>query len=549
MFKVGDLITGKPRNDYSVTTDRALMLVTACNRREIRTQVLCHCNGSYVGDVNWVDDDNFVPCTMEEFCAKYPDCYKLDLDTMQKVIQQYSPAAKADPYVLSAEMRAELIEEMRTILERYHYHPTDLGLNKILDEWCQNKADLIRLFEKHPNYNGRFQIVFDHDYERVVDKQAVAAFSNWLASREVAELFRQEVQVGVYSYAELKGICTRLCNKIELFDYTDVRTINGRDRQSYEAEYDHFKRWKNKYSYNNKIYCTGSHAYDRARYNMLDRLDKVRMLLNSTEHIAQTLDSAATNFLKEQFPEIKAVEGQKYSRAIGKIMRLFGVDKSPNYNREFAKFADALNPLVIKRHTVISIHPVDYYTMSFGNSWSSCQTIDKRNDRGIDSDHNYHGSSSSGTESYMLDGTSCIFYTVDASYEGNQFELQDKVNRNMFHYYDNRLVQGRVYPQSNDKGANDLYTTIREIVQKVFADMLEVPNYWENKKGTGACDDAINTSGTHYCDYYNFNTCNVSTLKDGREVHLKIDVGHDPICPCCGYLHDRNGSIECEDCC
>ena len=47
------------------------------------------------------------------------------------------------------------------------------------------------------------------------------------------------------------------------------------------------------------------------------------------------------------------------------------VDGSEAYDK-FAKYADSINPIKVKRHTVLSVHPIDYYTMSFGNSWTSC---------------------------------------------------------------------------------------------------------------------------------------------------------------------------------
>ena len=99
---------------------------------------------------------------------------------MQKILAQYGissePEPEIEPYVLSDEMRKELLEEMKTLLIQYHYHPTDAGLNAILDEWCKNKADLIRMFEKHPNYNGKFQIAFDCDFDRKLDVEKAMEF-------------------------------------------------------------------------------------------------------------------------------------------------------------------------------------------------------------------------------------------------------------------------------------------------------------------------------------------------------------------------------------
>ena len=62
--------------------------------------------------------------------------------------------------------------------------------------------------------------------------------------------------------------------------------------------------------------------------------------------------------------------------------------------------------------------------------------------------------------SYLLDGTTMVYYQVDKEYDGNDLEFEPKIIRQLFHYKDGILVQGRLYPQCND-GKNSLYTPIR----------------------------------------------------------------------------------------
>lgn len=232
---------------------------------------------------------------------------------------------------------------------------------------------------------------------------------------------------------------------------------------------------------------------------------------------------------------------QQMSRVINKFCSWIGFDKLPDYNREFAKYADALNPLTITRHTVLSVNPLDYLTMSFGNSWASCHTIDKRNKRGMP--NSYEGMYSSGTISYMLDSPSMVFYTVDASYNGNDFWNEPKINRQMFHWGEEKLVQGRLYPQDNN-GDNSVYTPYREIVQKVMSELFSLPNYWTVSKGTDAAGKFINSDGTHYRDYDTYSNCTLSRPK-GSENDRYITVGHDPICIECGSEHDTEDCISC----
>lgn len=251
--------------------------------------------------------------------------------------------------------------------------------------------------------------------------------------------------------------------------------------------------------------------------------------------------------------DLRAREGQRTSRVVRKICKKLGIDKEPDFERDYAKFADALNPLKVTRYTVISWNPVDYLGMSYGNSWSSCHTIDKCGWE-VETESSYEGMYSNGTMSYMLDGSSVVVYTISKDYKGNTWELEPKITRNMFHYEDGLLVQGRMYPQTSD-GNGDMYKITREIVQRVFADCLDVPNLWYCRKGTGVCDDYTYSIGTHYRDYTYFDDCNVSFLgskkeyDEGKYSRKYVRIGHNPICPKCGREHnDYANNIMCEEC-
>ena len=241
------------------------------------------------------------------------------------------------------------------------------------------------------------------------------------------------------------------------------------------------------------------------------------------------------------FEELKFRAGQKTSRVVNKICQYLGLDKATNYNREFAKYADSLSPMVIKRHTILSINPLDYLTMSFGNSWASCHTIDKGNKRNMP--NNYSGCYSSGTVSYMLDPSSMVLYTVDASYNGYEYWDQPKINRQMFHYGEDKLIQARLYPQDND-GNGEVYTPYRNIVQDIIATIFDVPNLWTLKKGTEEVRKHIITCGTNYQDYLHYSNCNVSILK-GSENENRFTIGERPICIECGCRHSVAENINC----
>ena len=246
-------------------------------------------------------------------------------------------------------------------------------------------------------------------------------------------------------------------------------------------------------------------------------------------------------------PNFKLRTNMKTSKAIGKICREEGWDKLNGYNQKYAALCDAISSLKIRRHTCISLNPIDFLLMSNGNSWTSCHSIGNE-------DYDI-GCCSSGTISYMLDEHSFLFYTVDSEFDGTDIELEPKIQRQVFGYNDEVLAQLRLYPQSNDSGSEQIYTDIREIVQKVIADCLGKPNLWIRSKDDveEVCKKGI--GATCYADWRSCNPgskhCSISTHKErekGKEDRVII-FGAEPICIECGERHNYSGNISCcNDC-
>lgn len=447
-FNIGDIVRAKCSAPYSITTNGWTGRVTAIHEPYI---VVKKGNESFS-----VDPDFFVRVNEKK------EETKMDVSE-----------------IITEEERYALLNDMEQLLSEYDYKFTGYALNKIIDTWATNKADLIKAFKRHPNYlEGKFMIVFSHDFARKIDNNALNRFKNWLLCdvfMEVREFMPEDMKDEVVSYGK------KYPNAVYMF----IKDLPNMENQYINDD-------------------------------IVERLNEIN-------------------------PNLHAHNGQKMSRVVNKFCSWIGFDKLPDYNREFAKYADALNPLTITRHTVLSVNPLDYLTMSFGNSWASCHTIDKRNKRGMP--NSYEGMYSSGTISYMLDSPSMVFYTVDASYNGNDFWNEPKINRQMFHWGEEKLVQGRLYPQDND-GDNSVYTPYREIVQKVMSGLFSLPNYWTVSKGTDAAGKFINSNGTHYRDYDNYSNCTLSRPK-GSENDRYITVGHDPICIECGSEHDTEDCISC----
>jgi hypothetical protein len=454
-FKIGDRVIAQRGAPYSITTNGW--------------------RGRVVEISKYTDDNIFVK-------GRNGECFWVGAQYFDLFDEKEGEIKMDVSNIITEEERETLLDQMKNLLDEYGYEYTDRALNKIIDTWANNKKDLITAFKKHPNYlEGKFMIVFSHDFERVTDCNALERFKSWVIDADVVEYVKENN-----------------------FMPENMKKETSLYRQKYPTK-------------------------------IFDFLIKIPV------YTFQYIDSELADELNKICPEVHAHDGQKTSRVINKLLTYIGVSKHPDYNREFAKYADALNPLTITRHTVLSVNPLDYLTMSFGNSWASCHTIDKRNKRGMP--NSYAGMYSSGTISYMLDSPSMVFYTVDASYNGNDFWNEPKINRQMFHWGEEKLVQGRLYPQDND-GDNSVYTPYREIVQKVMSELFSLPNYWTVSKGTDAAGKFINSDGTHYRDYDNYSNCTLSRPK-GSENDRYITVGHDPICIECGHEHDTEDCISC----
>lgn len=380
---------------------------------------------------------------------------------------------------ITAKERQYLIDEMIKLLSKYGYNYSLDALNNIIDEWAEQKSELITAFMNHPKYvEGKFMIAFSQDYQRPLDISEVLNFERYIINNafETCENYQPEEIKKQYE----AGVFPFTTHKV----YALFADLSSNFRETYVNE-------------------------------------RMKEIVNNA------------------LPEVRIHIGEKTSRVINKICQYLGYSKHPSYNQKFARCADALNPITIKRHTIISINPLDYLTMSFGNSWSSCHTIDKNNERGMP--NNFSGCYSSGTISYMLDESSIVFYTVDASYDGNDFWAEPKITRQMFHFSNNKLVQGRLYPQDNPD--DNTYSQYRNIIQEQLALVFNFNNLWRLQKGYEVMRDNIQTRGTHYCDYLQYQNCTLSTISELSNDN-KVNIGASPICIRCGKRHDVEGNID-----
>lgn len=273
-IKKGNLVTCTELYQYSETNNEALMLLVDKRKgytEDVKVIIVGH--NSYankIGNGYWVNSRYFRRCTMEEFLEMYPNPAAIVTEEeLRNLADDYHVTLNMEdttpePYVLSDEQRVELMNEMRTLLEEYDYHPTDVGLNAILDEWLKEKGWLIRLFEKHPNYNGKFQIAFDYDFDRNIDMDAVSDFRSYLMGSKVTNIFKKEVKIGAFTYEELYNMIKRTQNMIDVFDANSkIYTVNGHNYAYYRKDIERFRFNRSKYEENADVRIDGRKAYDK----------------------------------------------------------------------------------------------------------------------------------------------------------------------------------------------------------------------------------------------------------------------------------------------
>lgn len=458
-------------------------------------------------------------------------------------------------------------QEAENLLDNYGYPFSDYGLREILSTYVENKKELLALFSKHPNWNPkRLYISFSADLHRGCDIGAIKKFVKWILTENMKEANKREYKIDGKEYREwfwvsnftnndkAKQNVKIIANKcVRLFDsYYDI----GHSLYVLPEDYQKFATFENFFKYlerkvENSPVLTSNESFNDAEY--------VNNLFS---------------FLKKENgnPLLRVQNGQKWSRVANKICTIYGYNKivdmqtvswevngelhsrtqDKGYNSQFASFADGINPFTITRHTVLSLNPIDYWTMSFGSNWASCHTIDKENLRRTS--HNYNGCYSSGTESYMLDESSFIMYTVTPEFDENKgLENADKERRCVFFYGEDKLIQSRVYPDGRDGGDKSIAGDFRAIAQKVIAECLNSPNLWRLERNVASSYIHTEIGSTHYADYNRYSDNNVSFLKrseNDNEKNIKmIPVGHKPICPNCGDSHTYEENILCPMCC
>jgi len=486
-----------------------------------------------------------------------------------------------EPYVPTDEEMKYLMETGKELLWHYQYNPTDAGMTAIYDEWAKQNAWMIDLFKKSPNYvDGKFYIKLPATiFKRGVNMGDVREYVRW-CRENARDIFAKSHQcmVGLHTLADYMTAKNKLYRIYDnLNSLGKGYTYYGKTIDEIRSEYERMQKRINDIDYCNFGGYYIPNEYAKAWYAigyLFEALTEIEDVVYFTEKDAKMVNEYAERIgLKA-----RAHTGNKVSKFYGKVCRELGLEsivdiydetwidqdgnfhtrqKDRGYNKYRVLFGEAVTPLEYKRDIIISVNPIDFWTMSLGYKWASCLSIDKHNIRGCN--NNYEGQYSGGTTSYMLDNTSFIVYVLpsedeikQAHEEGREDELKSKLKRCVFSMGEDKLIQSRVYPDGRDGGDEALPTQLRNIVQKVLADCLGANNLWTLKKGSCNVSYAYRRSDDAV-GYDDLNCCSdvtVSYLKraDGSINDKRITIGAQPICPNCGRGHYNNEAIECDRC-
>lgn len=447
----------------------------------------------------------------------------------------------------------------------------------ILNSICA-KSWLMEIFEKSPYHNGKGQLIIPMETKRPVDKDVIRDYSSYI--RTIAKRYLlPEATINGYTYQEAYDEYNNIERFVRAIRYMNLSdddvVIKGKPFGEYRKLYEEMIQIIHKFGNYDDYYYKGDNCYTE-REN-LEKYNKAIIIADAIYHCVGHLleDEDDIKTLAEVFPHSQCRAGVKISRVVQKCMKEIGLydlaieGEKKIFNKKYAEWTDAVTPQTITKWSVLSINFVDFLTMSHGNSWTSCLNTDK--DCHFTSGKYRRGFNSKRVLDYALDPSTMVFYTVDEDYKGDDWELQPKLTRQLFHFGENKLVQARLYPQSN-VGRRETYNQYRDNVERLLAEALGEANLWSApERGMISLDKNIVTLpyyykyngdfidfldiATHGDDERNFQeevnyvVFRGSESRDDNGVPMTIG-STNAVCIMCGEEFDEgiHESIACYDC-
>jgi hypothetical protein len=376
------------------------------------------------------------------------------------------------------------------------------GTRENVAVWYENKQAQFALFRKHPYWDEEAKaIIFTQDEKREIAMEVAA---------EELDILHRYVRDKGYPRSHLVAALYRTLYDLHNMECS-TETIN-------DAFVDSFKR----------------------RMSSYDIPKTISRMLNTGTKI--------TKFARKCFTIYPDYEDKTRDVTTLVDEHVEGERNYASFDKYFAKFADYLSELVVKKVTVVSLHFCDFLLMSNGNSWASCHFINSHN---IFHEHNtnsYSGCYKQGCLSYALDEPSFIFYTLPNTYDGDEYYMQPKLNRMCCQYQNGIIITGKLYPNNE----SNLITRYRQTLQQIISDVADFPNSWTFSRNVERIMTFVRTDkdASHYRDYECDNQKpTISIARHGAVLDIEdsMTIGHQAYCVYCGCELDcgRHEDLQC----
>ncbi len=203
------------------------------------------------------------------------------------------------------------------VMYQYRLPFSPEGVEANLNAWRENKAPLVELLRRHPNWNEQeLAVVFDFSEHREIDRDSVDE------------------------------------NKFEMMMLAQEAGLSNEDLSDFQAALD-------------------SATADYATIPAASRLETIRtrgrIKCAEGQKASRIINRLCVKFGLDQY-QTQKVQGEHGDNPITVTVK--------PYNAVFARLADSLNPLQITKTGILSVHPCDFLEMSSQrNTWQSCHRL------------------------------------------------------------------------------------------------------------------------------------------------------------------------------
>ena len=341
-----------------------------------------------------------------------------------------------------------------------------------------------------------------------------------------------------------------------IMQYHDYGTENLEDAEQKQSLYDHLSNLQNwdesklrlSVNINDTIYkleqqnrnVLGDMIFNRN--TLVDYQTHSTILIMLSEILRYNLTRHYDFLHDKQFQQLQIHAKEVYnlnirdnikpSKLVGGVFKKVGINEDDT--KSVLDYLSCYAPSATERCYYISINPLDYLTMSNGNSWRTCQELIGNNARvyGV-------GCYGQGCLSLWLDESTAILYEESSEYDAltNNINYPYKRGRRLLNYGNNGILI--------QKGYGDIPIAFTmSVLKAIYPYGEEVDEYDFNQ--------SIDIEGAHYDDY----GCNSFYYRFSQNLNIfsfiGIQVGSEIHCVGCGhtvqYYDEIVNGNQCEYC-